>query len=1425
MRCCYNCFEMMRNIICGNSPQILIILFCLLSTSLFAQEGLEEVYASSRNFDKIVKVGEAYFKQKHPTRTFHELSEGDHRDGEFVKFMRWRSFWENSLNPDGTLGDISAHWRSEAEKDETERRAVSPYLDATWTNLSYENYIVTQIGLGRTSSMAFHPTDPNTFYVGAVIGGVWKTTDGGQTYTAVGDELPYMAVSSLIVHKTLPFVLYAAISSPALGVYTSIDGGLTWRPSALSFDMADNEKIYWMEADPNNSNKVYVATSDGLYLTTDRFITVSKINNMSTFDVKINLGNSNIIYQCGTDGEFYRSSNGGSTFNLIQDFGTSRVYAAVTALDTSKVYARNKTILYKSDDGGLSFSSTDTLPENNSVLAFSPSDANTLLVGNFETHRSDNDGATFTQTCDWLGQGGLPLVHVDQRNIFHNPLESDYIYYCNDGGVYRYIISTDSFENLSDGLLITQFYDIAVSQTEMNVIGGGSQDNGNVYRDTAGVWDDYAGTGDGMNQEIDPTDASTRYWAYQNGALRKWVNGSNSNISPPGQNGNGAWQTPYRLDPNNPGHIIAAYDTVYESFNKGDSWEPISGTLGGKANEIAISKSNAERIYTSRGSQLFVKDTASDNWTAKTMPASISDIEVDPLDKDIVYISVPGFTDGSKVYKSVDAGTTWENISGALPNVSTGAIELYENVAGGIFVGTDAGVYYRDDNYLDWHEYGNIPHTRVEDIEIQYAQKLVRIGTYGRGVLEAPIIIADCMYGDPDADNDGVCDGYDACPELDNALLGTACDDGDPFTTGEVVSENCECEGGVSNLVHCAAAGSAGTGGDWIKRVRLNTLDNSSSQTGYSDFKSESTVLAQGGSYELKVDLNAAFALDSVYAWIDYNRNDTFDSSELIVMSAITSKQSVGTVAVPSVIDHLATTMRVRVLYSNSNTADPCGNYFGEVEDYTIDFTYCENQGSLATGSDFINRVQLNTINNSSAQSFYSDFTAIQTDLALGSSYPIEVQLNYAFDQDTVFVWIDYDQNGLFEASELTILSELAVGFNSACTGLVDIPTTAMQGKTIMRIRNSYGGIADPCDIATAGEAEEYTINLTYCAAAGSGGTGSDWINRVTLNTISNSSTQTGYSDFKNISTDLIRGATYPIEVRMNYAFDLDSIYVWIDYNKNNLFDSSEQIVMSTLVVGFNAISTGIVEVPGAAIQGETVMRVRAIYNDPNSAQSCGSFFGEVEDYTINLTYCAAEGSAGTGGDWIDQVTVKAIDNPSGQTGYSNFKNLNTTLLPGHAYNLDVSLNFSFAQDEVYAWIDYDQNGAFTTNESISMAAIDVNHDSQGAIMVPVDAPFGETTLRVRVIYADPNPADPCGSYFGEVEDYTIIVEDPCPPSRLVVGTPASDLYATSGILTSDALIQTPHVVIFSGALGVDLNTSFEVELGAEFEANSNGCP
>ncbi|HRF41468.1 MAG TPA: hypothetical protein PK198_21895, partial [Saprospiraceae bacterium] len=618
---------------------IATLIITAFSLVLSGQSSLEEIFRSSRDFYKIVAEAEVYFDRKHPGLTPWERTVGEHRDGEYVKFMRWRSFWEDRLNADGTLGDPTAHF-IEKEKNTSRPKTINPYENVSWTNISYLGYIDDQIGLGRTTSLAFHPTDPNTFYVGAAIGGVWKTTDGGLSYVPLGDQLPFLAISSIIVDQQNPNTLYIAVSDhvwygpQGIGVYKSTDGGQNWQPTALSFNFTDDIRIYWLEADPTNPQRMFAATANGLYRTTDGFNSVSKVLNVSSFNVRLKPGDPNIVYVGTRDGRVFRSLDGGGSFTQTADFGNNEVFLNVTPLSSRKVYARHGSDLYKSTNEGATFSSGGVFPESGQVFVFSPANPSVILSGNFETFRSNDDGASFIQTMDWLGAGGLVDIHVDQRNMFVNPLENHCVYYCNDGGVYRFILADNSFENLSDGLAITQFYDISVSQSNAGIVGGGSQDNGNVFREANGVWADYAGTGDGMNQDIDPTDSRYRYWSYQNGAVRRWFNGSNSNIEPPGH-GNGAWETPYKLDPSNPARIVIAYTEVYESFNRGSNWNSISGALanGSSLQQIAIAPSNGERIYAVHGDKIYVKNTADDSWTTRNLPANnISDLELDAAD-------------------------------------------------------------------------------------------------------------------------------------------------------------------------------------------------------------------------------------------------------------------------------------------------------------------------------------------------------------------------------------------------------------------------------------------------------------------------------------------------------------------------------------------------------------------------------------------------------------------------------------------------------------------------------------------------------------------------------------------------------------------------------------------------------------------------
>ncbi len=913
--------------------------------SIKSQLEVEMAPSDNTFYEKVEKM-DAIFAKTYPNKTSKQLTSGVHRDGKYVKFQRWKNYWRYRLDKNSRINFKPS---KPSFKKNIDLDTVS------WTNLHHTQHITGQIGMGRTTSMAFHPTNPLEFYVSAAIGGIWKTTDGGISYTPIGDNLPFLAVSSILLDQSNPSVMYAATGDhvfygpPSIGVYKTTDGGASWNPTALQFNFTDNTQILWMEADPNNSQNIFIATSKGLYKSSNGMQTVSMLNNLNVTDIKFMPFQSQIIYLGTSDGSLYKSVDGGQSFSPIISTNLGPVKIAVAPTNANKIYFRANTTLYKSQNQGNSFISCG-LPENNTVLAFAPLNDNILIAGNFETHRSNNDGDTFNAITNWLGFG-LPLIHVDQRNIFSHPMHENFLYLTNDGGVFRYDVTADTFEDLSAGLLITQYYDIAVAQSNATVLGGGSQDNGNIFRGTNGLWDDYAPTGDGMNQDIDPRNENVRYWEYQHGDILRWTNGSNTNIAPTGKAGSGAWETPFKLDPSNPDRLVIGYDMVYESLNQGSSWSTISAALAGGNNldEIAIAPTNPDKIYAVWFNNIYTRIGNTSSWTTHSIPGvstAISDIEVDLFDENIVYATVSGYVDGQKVYRSSDSGNSWTNISGSLENVPVLALELGEiDCDEKIFIGTDNGVYFYDESTGDWTEYGNMIHTSVTDIEFQKNSNLIRIGTHGRGMFEASLeALTFDVTGDMDMDR--IPDVCDDCPELDNALIGTPCDDGDPSTTGETYTIDCLCAAELEDI--CSAQGTVGTGGDWISNVMLEQIDHSSTQTFYSDFTYISTDLEIGQSYTLQVELNFSFNLDVIYAWIDFNGDNVFAPDEEIIMSQINSNHiSTGTVNVPESIAERDVVMRVRSRYGDNPPHDPCGDYFGEVEDYTVELIECNIQPNV----------------------------------------------------------------------------------------------------------------------------------------------------------------------------------------------------------------------------------------------------------------------------------------------------------------------------------------------------------------------------------------------------------------------------------------------------------------------------------------------
>ncbi|MHC1776402.1 MAG: GEVED domain-containing protein [Lentimicrobium sp.] len=435
---------------------------------------------------------------------------------------------------------------------------------------------------------------------------------------------------------------------------------------------------------------------------------------------------------------------------------------------------------------------------------------------------------------------------------------------------------------------------------------------------------------------------------------------------------------------------------------------------------------------------------------------------------------------------------------------------------------------------------------------------------------------------------------------------------------------------------------------------------------------------------------------------------------------------------------------------------------------------YCTPAYAYGTSSgDYITLVQLGSINNATGASFlpfYTYYNSLSTDLARNSSNTITLSAGTWVSDNNISVWIDYNQNGVFETSEK--LGNVTLGATPA-TGSITftVPLTAALGVTRMRVREVYFvNDIDPCSLYNYGETEDYNVNILpvqYCSPGFIDGSDyGDYISLVQLGSINNA---TGalpspyYNYYSGLSTDLSPGSDYTITLSAGTFPSANNISVWIDFNQNGIFEVNEKLG-NVVLAAMPATGSINFTVPANAPSGITRMRVREVFNF-SDADPCSAYgFGETEDYNVNIVpiqYCTPSYIDGTSeGDYISLVQLGSISNATGASAspfYTYYSSLSTTLDAGSPYTLTLSPGTFGYGNNMAAWIDYNYDGVFDATEKLGN--IDVPPTpSTGSITftVPVTAFPGTTRMRVREVYFG-GDIDPCAeAFYGETEDYNV---------------------------------------------------------------------
>jgi len=564
-------------------------------------------------------------------------------------------------------------------------QAVDPklYSDMRWREIG-------PMRAGRTRALAGVPSQPATFYLGMVNGGVFKTTDAGATWESVWDSQPSGSIGSIAVADSDPNVVYVGsgegLQRPDLstgdGVYKSTDGGKTWTHLK---DLRDGQQIGQVAIDPKDPNKVFVAVTGhpygpneerGLYRTLDGGKTFKRVlyvnDRTGASEVQIDPQHPNVIYAgmwqrqeapwengvwIGADGGLYKSTDGGDTWTKLTGHGLPddilQVQVAIAPSDSKRVYAevasvRGRVELMRSDDGGENWVHApvdDTRPEARigggdvPVPKVDPKDPDTIYVATVVTWKSTDAGKS------WFGLRGAPGGD-DYQNVFINPNNPDIIALASDQGV---IISQNG------GKTWTQWYNqptaamyhVSTDNAFPYRVCGGQQDSGSACvasrsddgRITFHDWHPV-GIEEYGYAAPDPLDPDVVYGGKVTRYDRR--TGQIQNVAP--KSGYRALRTaPLQFSPVDPHALYFATNTLWLTTDKGYNWKSISPDLSRETWELPPTV-------------VPFKDTPAAKVTRRGV---IYALGLSPLEIHRIWAG----TDDGLIWTTVDGGEHWDNVT------------------------------------------------------------------------------------------------------------------------------------------------------------------------------------------------------------------------------------------------------------------------------------------------------------------------------------------------------------------------------------------------------------------------------------------------------------------------------------------------------------------------------------------------------------------------------------------------------------------------------------------------------------------------------------------------------------------------------------------------------------------------------------------
>lgn len=702
-----------------------------------------------------------------------------------------------------------------------QKSTTDQYPEALYSSMQYR--LIGPFRGGRSAAVTGVPNKPNLFYFGATGGGVWKTEDGGRSWGNISDGFFGGSIGAIEVAQSDPNIIYVGGGEKTLrgnvssgyGIWKTEDGGKTWTSAGLS----KSRHIPRIKIHPKNPNIIYAAVlgniykpteERGVYKSTDGGKTWRKTlfvnSSAGAVDLTLDPNNPRVLYastwrakrtpyslSSGGDGSaLWKSTDSGETWTEIsKNEGFPKdtlgiIGVTVSPKNSERVWAivenKEKGGLYRSDDGGKKWTQVNAERKLRqrawyyTRLYADTEDVNTVYVLNVQYHKSTDGGKTFST---------FNAPHGDHHDLWIAPENPKRMIIGDDGGAQITYDGGDTWSTYNNQPT-AQFYRVTTDNAFPYRIYAAQQDNSTIRinhrSDERSIsdndWEETAG-GESAHIAVDPTNNDIVYGGSYGGFLTRKNHKTGTtraiNVWPDNPMGYGAdgmkyrfqWNFPILFSKHNPKKLYTFSNHVHVTENEGQSWKLLSDDLtrndpsklvssGGPITQDNTSVEYYCTIFAANESPLkegllwvgsddgliHVSKNGGETWenvTPKNMPqwSMVNSIEPSAFNEGTCYVAATKYKLGDfapYLYKTTDYGQTWTKITNGINNEHfTRVVREDPKQKGLLYAGTETGMYISFNDGASWKPFQlNLPIVPITDLTIKNNNLIV--ATQGRSL-------------------------------------------------------------------------------------------------------------------------------------------------------------------------------------------------------------------------------------------------------------------------------------------------------------------------------------------------------------------------------------------------------------------------------------------------------------------------------------------------------------------------------------------------------------------------------------------------------------------------------------------------------------------------------------------------------------------